>query len=139
MFERIMVPVDLAHVDRLGKAIEVSSQLARNSGASVIYVGVTSNTPSETARTPEEYGQKLDDFAAAQSERSGHPASAHSVVSHDPAVDLDKHLESAAEEVGADLVVMATHVPGAFDAFGSNHGGALARHAKISIFLVRGG
>ncbi len=137
MFSKIMVPVDLAHADKLGRALDVAAQLARNSGGEVVYVGVTTGTPTSVAHSPEEYRQKLEAFAAAQSEAAGHPATAHMVLSHDPAVDLDRQLEKAAEQTGADLVVMATHVPGAFDAFGPNHGGALARHSKISVFLVR--
>lgn len=138
MFSKIMVPVDLGHVDKLGKALTVASQMARNSGSEIVYVGVTGPAPSAVAHTPEEYAKKLDHFAAEQAEKSGHAASGHAMVSHDPATDLDAGLTKAAEETGADLVVMATHVPGAFDAFGPNHGGELAKHSKVSVFLVRG-
>ncbi|ROU04291.1 universal stress protein [Histidinibacterium lentulum] len=138
MFSKIMVPVDLGHADKLGKALGVASQMARNSGAEVVYVGVTGSAPTRVAHTPEDYAAKLDAFAAEQAETGGHAAAGHAMVSHDPATDLDASLAKAAEETGADLVVMATHVPGAFDAFGPNHGGALARHSKISVFLVRG-
>ena len=44
----------------------------------------------------------------------------------------------AAEELGADLVVMATHVPNLTDYIWASHGGHLASHAKASVFLVRG-
>lgn len=138
MFSKIMVPIDLGHIDKLGKALGIASQMARNSGAEVVYVGVTGTAPSGVAHTPEDYAAKLKQFAAEQAESSGHAASGHAMVSHDPATELDATLTKAAEETGADLVVMATHVPGAFDAFGPNHGGAFARHSKISVFLVRG-
>jgi len=138
MFSKIMVPVDLGHIDKLGKALGIASQMARNSGAEVVYVGVTGTAPSPVAHTPEEYAAKLEQFAAEQAETAGHAASGHAVATRDPAADLDASLTKAAEETGADLVVMATHVPGALDAFGPNHGGAFARHSKISVFLVRG-
>lgn len=138
MFSTIMVPIDLAHVDRLGKALSVASDMAKGQNAEVVYVGVTSNAPGSVAHTPEEYQAKLEAFAKEQGTKGGHPARAHTVVSHDPAVELDHALHDAAGEVGADLVVMATHVPGLADMFGPNHGGALARHAEISVFLVRG-
>jgi nucleotide-binding universal stress UspA family protein len=138
MFSKIMVPVDLGHIDKLGKALSIASQMARNSGAEVVYVGVTGTAPSPVAHTPEDYAAKLAQFAARQAETAGHAASGHAMVRHDPAADLDTTLTQAAEETGADLVVMATHVPGAFDAFGPNHGGTFARHSTISVFLVRG-
>ena len=40
--------------------------------------------------------------------------------------------------LGADLVVMATHVPNLTDYIWASHGGHLASHAKASVFLVRG-
>ena len=46
-------------------------------------------------------------------------------------------LRKAIEEVGADLVVMATHIPGAAEHLFASHGGSVAAHAKISVFLVR--
>lgn len=138
MYSKIMVPVDLGHVDKLGKALGIASQMARISGAEVVYVGVTGTAPSGVAHTPEEFAAKLDAFAVEQAEASGHAASGHAMVSHDPAADLERTLTKAVEETGADLVVMATHVPGALDMFGPNHGGELARHSKISVFLVRG-
>lgn len=138
MFERIMVPVDLAHADRLGRALTVASSLARSHGSEVVYVGVTTGTPTSVAHSPEEYRGKLETFAGEAGTKGGHPARAHAIVSHDPSIDMDSKLVEAAEEIGADLVVMATHVPGIGDIFGPNHGGALARHARTSVFLVRG-
>ena len=138
MFSKIMVPVDLAHAEKLGRALDVAAGMAKASGAEVVYVGATPPAPTRTAHSPEEYAAKLEAFAKAEAGRRGHAASSHAVIAHDPSIDLDRTLERAAEEIGADLVVMATHVPGALDAFGPNHGGALARHAKISVFLVRG-
>ena len=138
MFSRIMVPVDLVHADKLQRAIDVSSQLARNYGAEVVYVGVTAATPSPVAHTPDEYRQKLDAFAKEHADKGGHAARGHAIIAHDPAVEIDKQLEHAGEELGADLIVMATHVPGLGDSWSPNHGGAIARHSKISVFLVRG-
>ncbi|KAA9009770.1 universal stress protein [Histidinibacterium aquaticum] len=139
MFSKIMVPVDLAHVDKLGRALSVAGTLAKENGAEVVYVGVTGSHPSSVAHTPEEFTKKLEAFAAEQGAAHGQKTSSFSVHSNDPAADLDHKLSEAAEETGADLVVMATHVPQAGDFLGPNHGSALARHSHISVFLVRGG
>jgi nucleotide-binding universal stress UspA family protein len=39
--------------------------------------------------------------------------------------------------VGADLVVMATHLPGVSDYIWAGHGAHVAAHSKASVFLVR--
>ena len=137
MYSKILVPVDLAHADKLEKALQTAADLAKKYAAPVAYVGVTSPQPGPVAHTPEEFGQKLETFAARQTAANGHVAEAHMVVAHDPAVDLNKVLIDAIDEVGADLVVMASHVPGVADYIWPSHGGQVAGHAKASVFVVR--
>lgn len=138
MFNTIMVPVDLRHPSALDKALTIAADLAKAEGASVTFVGVTSPEPGALGHNPGEYGELLQRFAAAQGEVHGLDAKAHAIVAHDPAIDLDRKLTEAAEEIGADLVVMATHVPNVTDYIWSSHGGHLANHSSASVFLVRG-
>ncbi|GKW48702.1 universal stress protein [Halomonas sp. NCCP-2165] len=137
MYKKIMVPVDLAHLDQLSKTLQVVADLANFYQAEVCYVGVTASTPGSLARTPEEYQQKLDAFAKQHTSEHGQAVSARVVISHDPAVDLDDVLVQAIEDVGADLVVMGTHLPRHLDALLPAHGGKVATHTQASIFLVR--
>ena len=138
MFRKIMAPVDLAHARHLEGAIAVAADLAKSNAADLILVGVTAATPGSVAHTPKEFAAKLDEFAAAKGDEHGVAASGHSVVSHDPAVDLDDALLAAADEIGADLIVMGTHIPGLADHFWASHGGTVASRASASVFLVRG-
>ena len=62
---------------------------------------------------------------------------AHAIFSHDPAVDLDPALIKAAEEIGADLIVMASHIPNLMDYVWPSNGGTIAGHSKASVFVVR--
>ena len=140
MYKTIAVPIDLAHTERLAKAIDTASDLGRHYGAQVIYIGVTASTPGAQAHNPTEYEDKLKAFAKAQGDEHGHGVHVHVVVSHDPAANLDSDLLAAVEEVGADLVVMASHEPGVVDHFWHlwpSHGGAMASHAKASVLVVR--
>lgn len=137
MFKHIMVPVDLAHLDKLDRALAVAADLARHYGARVTYVGVTNNAPSALARTPDEYRARLAAMAEAQAATHGHETGAHAMFSHDPAVDLDDTLIGARKELGADLVVMATHLPNMADMILPAHGGEFARHSAVSVMLVR--
>lgn len=137
MFKHIMVPVDLGHIDKLEAALKVAADLAGHYGARVTYVGVTTTQPSSVAHTPQEFAEKLAKLAATQGEIQGiAEVASHPITSHDPSVDLDNKLEEAVHDIGADLVVMGSHIPRTFD-FGS-HGGRVATHTDVSVMLVRG-
>lgn len=137
MYSCIMVPVDLMHVDKLGKALRVAADLAGLYGAPVRYVGVTSSAPGPLAHTPAEYAAKLEAFAAAQSAQFGHAASALPMISHDPTADLEDALLKAIAQTGADLVVMASHIPGVADRVWPSNGGGIASRSKASVLVVR--
>ncbi|MCA0044482.1 universal stress protein [Celeribacter litoreus] len=137
MFKTIVIPVDLGHVDRLEKALSVAGDLASQYDAGVHVVGVAPETPHELGHTPAEYEARLAKFAKELADRYGRPVSPHPVIATDLRIDLDALLMKASEELGADLVVMASHVPGFVEyIFGSN-AGTLASHSKMSVFVVR--
>jgi nucleotide-binding universal stress UspA family protein len=137
MFSRIMVPVDLAHRNKLGKALKCAAELGRTWDIPVIYTGVTTNVPSGVAHRPAEYTEKLAAFAAEQATAEGIETGYHTVVSHDPAVDLDPALIRAADEMEADLIVMASHLPNVTDYIWPSNGGTVASHAKVTVMVVR--
>ncbi|SEQ76113.1 Nucleotide-binding universal stress protein, UspA family [Amphritea atlantica] len=137
MYSNIMVPVSLAHIDQIDKALKVAADLARHYGAKVHYVGVTSALPSEIAHNAEEYAEKLKAFAKEQASANNINAEPHTLISHDPAVELDLVLEHAEETICADLVVVASHLPSFADHLTGSHGGHLASHSQISVFVVR--
>jgi len=136
VFSHIMVPVDLAHSAALEPALKVAADLAGHYNARVTYVGVTGSQPSSVAHDPKEFGIKLSEFAAGQKDKHGiAQATAHAIPAHDPAADLDRALEEAVNDLDADLVVMASHIPRHFDL--GSHGGRVASHARASVMLVR--
>ena len=137
MYKKIVVPVDLAHADTLAKALQTSADLARHYGAEITYVGVTTNLPSSVAHTAAEYQQKLEGFAGEQGRKFGIEIKAKTIVSHDPARDLDDRLGEEIRAEQADLVVMASHVPIFSDHVFASNAGYLASHATTSVFIVR--
>lgn len=137
MFNTIMVPVDLAHADRLEKALSVAAMLGRHDGATVTFVAVSGNVPSKLGHTPEEFAARLRSFADAQATTHGITTTSHAITSHDPSVDLDDKLLDAAKTLDADCIVMASHIPNLADHLWPSHGGSLARHARASVFVVR--
>jgi len=137
MFKTIMVPVDLAHLPALQKALDVAADMARHYDAALCYVGVTTSQPSAVAHNPEEYRSKLEAFAREHAPDNGRAPSVAVYNSHDPAIDLDDILVRAVGEVQADLVIMATHIPHHIDAIMPANGSKLAAHTNVSVFLVR--
>ncbi|MFU8895356.1 MAG: universal stress protein [Gammaproteobacteria bacterium] len=137
MYKKIMVPVDLAHLDALQKPLQVAADMARHYEADVCYVSVTTSMPGPVAKTPAEYEKKLAAFAAEQASSHGQACGSRVFFSHDPAADLSRTLVKAVEETGADLVVMGTHLPRKLDAIMPSRGGKLAKLTNVSVFLVR--
>lgn len=138
MYSKIMVPVDLSHIERLEKALKTAADLSRLYNASVCYVGVTAPAPSAVAHTPAEFSVKMEAFSQAQAQQYGlGEASSAAYVCHDPAIDLDDTLMKAAKDCGADLVVMASHVPGLAEHIFASNAGYFASYSDVSVLVVR--
>ena len=71
MFSTIMVPVDLAHADTVAKSVEIAAGLGKTYNANIYLVGVTATPPGSVAHDPEEFEQKLKQYAAEQSSKHG--------------------------------------------------------------------
>jgi nucleotide-binding universal stress UspA family protein len=137
MYQKIMVPVELAHLERLGKALDTATDLAKHYAIPVCYVGVTVPMPTPVAHNPKEYADKLAHFGAEQAQQHGIRVETASYTSHDPAVDLDEKLLQAVEDTKSDLIVMASHVPGLQEHIFASNAGAVASHAEVSVFVIR--
>ena len=137
MFQRILAPVDLAHLDKLERALKVTAEEARHHGAPITFVSVTTAAPGSVARNPDEFRAKLEAFAKEQAESHGVDAKALAVFSHDPTTDVDDALLNAIKEEAADLVIMASHKPGVAEYFWPSNGGKVASHSEASVFVVR--
>jgi len=137
MYQKIAVPVDLAHKAHLEKAIKTAADLAKYYSADLTFIGVTASAPSEIAHNPSEYAEELDHFAAEKSSELGISIKSYVAVSHDPAIDLDQTLDEAIHQEKSDLVVMASHVPGLKDYVFSSNAGYLASHSDLSVMVIR--
>jgi nucleotide-binding universal stress UspA family protein len=137
MYKKIMVPVDLRHTDKLDKALATAADLAKFYKAGVELVGVTASAASSIAHTPEEFALKLEAFAEAEGRKYGVSFESHAITSPDPVIDLDDRLGREAHDIGADLIVMGSHVPGFAEHLFASRAGYLASHSDISVFVVR--
>ncbi|MEZ5593333.1 MAG: universal stress protein [Gammaproteobacteria bacterium] len=137
MYKKLLVPVDLAHIERLGKALTTAADLARHYRIPVCYAGVTTALPGVVAHSPAEFTRKLEHFAKTQADQYGLDTSTMTILSHDPAIDLNDRLLKAIEDADADIVVMGSHVPGLAEHLFASHAGYVAMHSKASVLVVR--
>lgn len=139
MFQKIMVPVDLQHVEKLEKSIQTAAQIARQHGSEVCFVGISGKVPDRVASTPEKFAAELNMFAREQGDRLEIETSSKAKSSVDVAVEVDEKLLEVAREIEADLIVMASHIPGVADRLHliSSNAGYIVKHSDISVFVVR--
>jgi nucleotide-binding universal stress UspA family protein len=137
MYEHIGVPVDLGHHDRLGKALDTACALASAFGARMTLIAVAGPAPGGAAHSPRELAEKLDALAVTLAGRSGQAVTTRVEVVGDPVADLDRALNRLFHELGVDLVVMASHIPGIRDYVFHSNAGFLASHTDLSVFVVR--
>lgn len=137
MYKHIMVPVDLAEKDTLGKAVQVAADLARHYSARMTLVSVSGGLQAKVSHSDKKYDRLLSLYADEISET--HDVTVDSVTFSvpDPSVEVDQKLIEAIDLLDIDLAVIASHQPGWVEYLVNSHGGRLARHAPISVFVVR--
>ncbi len=139
MYKHIMVPVDLSVKDTLNKALDVAADLAGFYRADMTLVSVSGGLQAKVSHSTAKYSHLLAEFAASLSEAKGVKIETLNIPTPDPSVEVDAVLMEMINKMGIDLVVIASHQPGWMEYLVSSHGGRLAVHAPISVFVVRDG
>lgn len=136
MYEQIIVPIDVEDAEKGKKMLGKAKDLA-DGGAKVTAVYVVEDVPGLfTAELPDglvvEVGHKARDslldmvksagLTADVEIRSGRPH--HAIV-------------SLADQLGADLIMIASHTPGPQDYLLGSTAASVVRHAKCSVLVQR--
>jgi len=138
MTSRILVPVDLDHVEKLDKALTIAAKAAKDYDATVTYVGVIDLVPTASKRREGfEAQQQLDAFADAQAKTHGIRTEDHIALRGDLHLHVGREIIRAAGDADCDLIVMASHVPGFKDHFLTSNAGYVATYAPVSVYVVR--
>jgi len=137
MTKRILVPVDLEHVDRQEKALAVAASIAKAEGAEIRYFAMTGTAPTGAAANPSAFADALARFAKGQAVLRGVATSFKAATAHDTSVELPRAILAAGEEFDADLIIMASHIPGLKEHLFSTNAGYIANHAPVSVYVVR--
>lgn len=131
MYKHIMVPVDLDDPAIAEKALETAKEMAKRDAAKLTVISVQPIVADETMTMPPDYRPKLDAY----------------VKRHSGGVDMNAILKLggsvageiryAAEEIGADLIVMGTHDPQLSDYLLGSNAAHVALHTPCSVLVVR--
>jgi nucleotide-binding universal stress UspA family protein len=136
MYKTVVIPVDLAHRERVSSMLAAARTLA-DKGARMILVNVVSELPTfVAAELPADFRESA--VVAAKAELANVAKSSggklETVVRYgSPASAILEH----AGEVSADLVVIASHKPGWQDYLLGSTAARVVRSAKCSVLVVR--
>ena len=134
MYKTILVPIDLGHPEQGSKMLGIARQFG-GEGSRIVALYVAADIPGfvaaelpadllneNIAKSRDELRALADEVAAESVIRSGHPPT--------------KILECVGE-IGADLIVLASHRPGLKDYFLGSTAARVVRHAPCAVFVDR--
>ncbi len=140
MFRKILVPVDLAHPSSWKHALPEAVELARSAGGNVtlvtvirelkaIFEGVSLSIQMEALFDKATRG--IRNVAASQA------ASGIEIRTLVRYGSIGHEILAAADEVGADLILLSSHRPEMRDYLIGPNAAHVARHAKSSVLVLR--
>lgn len=141
MFKTILLPVDLNSEPSWTRAAPVAVQLAKDCGAPLHVCSILPDYGMAIVGSYFEEGfeeKALHDLGERLKEWvSEHVPTGIEVHPHVLHGKIHSEILSAAEKIGADCIVMASHKPEAVDYLIGPHAAHVVRHAPISVFVVR--
>ena len=136
MFKTILVPIDIGHADNSNHIINIA---ATNGGkdARIILLNVVENIPKWVAvELPDDFQEKSFQEAKQQLEALADASDVKSEVDVRIGHPYQTILDTV-KEVGADLIVIASHQPGLQDYLLGSTAAKVVRHARCSVLVVR--
>ena len=134
MYETILVPVDLGHAEEGSKALRRARKMGGRQ-ARIVALYVAPDIPGFVAtQLPEEVME--EHLAEARAKLSTHAVGVGAEVevrSGHPSTGILEY----ANEIGADLIIMASHHPGVQDYFLGSTAARVVRHAECSVLVER--
>jgi nucleotide-binding universal stress UspA family protein len=140
MYQKILIPVDLADPEFVKPALVAAVELAKGSGGAVRLVNVIPMTPVMLAEyVPPDFdvqqrGSAEEALAIVARESGLDPAKVSSVVRQG---GIYHEVLEEAKAFGADIIVMSSHRPAMKTYFLGSNAGHMVRYAKCSVLVVR--
>ena len=140
MFQKILVPVDLADPEFVKPALDTAVELARASGGAVRLINVIPMTPVMLAEyVPPDFdvqqrGSAEEALDTIAKESGLDPAKVSTVVRQG---GIYHEVLEEAKVFGCDVIVMSSHRPAMKTYFLGSNAGHMVRYAKCSVLVVR--
>ena len=142
MYKEVLLAVDLNDVESQRKAVETAIHLARASGARLHVQTVVPNFgmsmvasyfPKDfESKALEKARQALHDFVT---QNFPEDVTVQHIVGHGT---IYQEILDCAAEIGADMIIMASHRPELQDYLIGPNAARVVRHANCSVLVVRG-
>ena len=140
MFKNILVAVDLEHDTHNGGLLRVTSDMANAQGAQVHLLHVIRAAPAVVSQfLPKSY----EAMASERIEKDLTTLAASIDLDQGSATvsvrfgDVYQEILAHAENIGADLIIVASHKPNVGDYLLGTTAARVVRHAACSVFVVR--
>jgi len=142
MYKRILVPIDVNEESSWKLALPKAVELAQNFGSELHVVTVVPDLgmPIVAQFFPSDYEKKLRDTALKKLEEVVSKATPEDLTVQATVCEGSVYEEvlATAKEIGADLIMMASHRPELSDFLLGPNASRVVRHANCSVLVVRG-
>ncbi len=133
MLHKILLPIDPTTAEFWQPAIDAAVDIARKYRATLLVVWVAPPIESDPVDFTAIHMPALE---AAAAERLPEDVTTELHLRADWG-DPDREICNAAEELGADLIVMGTHRPHDGESLGNSNAANVVLNAKCSVYVVR--
>lgn len=133
MLHKILLPIDPTTAEFWQPAIDAAVDIARKYRATLLVVWVAPPVESDPVDFTAIHMPALEATAA---ERLPEDVTTELHLRADWG-DPDREICNAAEELGADLIVMGTHRPHDGESLGDSNAATVVLNAKCSVYVVR--
>ena len=139
MFKTILVPIDIAQSERVKSALEAANKLALAHDSKLVLLHVVEQLPGYVlTEVPKGFRDSMMEGATAEIKKfvatQELPATAQVLVREG---HVYHPILSVAREVGADLIVIASHNPVMADYLLGSVAARVVRHAHCSVLVLR--
>ena len=139
MYKTVLVPIDLGQIEQGNLLVKTAMKLVEPIGGNLILLNVLPDIPRYvTAQMPEHFLNDAKDDAFKELEevarKSGAGDQTNLIVQQG---SIHYEILSVADDLKADLIVMASHQPEFSDYLLGTTAARVVRHAKCSVLISR--
>ncbi len=141
MYKKVFVPIDINQESSWKLALPQAIEFAKKDGGKLSLFTVVPDLAMTVAGSffPKDYAKKALEHAEYELKAiaRNHVPSDIDSTCYVQLGTIYKRIITSADELGADLIVMVSHRPGAKDYFLGPNVARVVRHAKQSVFVIR--